>query len=294
MRASTSRLNPMAALRAATIATTIQKRPAGRNGYAPSRRSASSMPASANGSANTEWLKRTNEAYTRSAREARTAPEVLGFERSRFTVLPACRLPVLVPCSVLVWACTGNLVDPPYLWRLDAAHEIFFHIDVRRREGYRDQPRRFSGLDRAVVGVEAQRARAFARRALEERRRRHAGRQRAYGSQLGEDVEIRRAGEAVGADRDADARIVELLNWRSARAGMAVAARAGDERRAVRRQPLQIVGGHLDPLDREHARAPETALLDAHHPPSPPPHPRGGSRPPPLQQPAPPATPPSG
>ena len=57
-RASTRRLNPIAALRAATIATRIQP-------IAPSRTgtccAASSAPASANGSANTEWLNRTND-----------------------------------------------------------------------------------------------------------------------------------------------------------------------------------------------------------------------------------------
>ena len=59
IRASTSRLNPIAALRAATIATRIQPTdgPRDRARAAP----ASSAPASANGSANTEWLKRTND-----------------------------------------------------------------------------------------------------------------------------------------------------------------------------------------------------------------------------------------
>ena len=59
MRASTSRLNPIAALRAATIATRIHAdAPASATGACCA---ASSAPASANGSANTEWLKRTNE-----------------------------------------------------------------------------------------------------------------------------------------------------------------------------------------------------------------------------------------
>ena len=62
--ASASRLNPIAALLAATIATMIHPTrivtecPV----QSPSRCSASSAPVSANGSANTEWLKRTNEA----------------------------------------------------------------------------------------------------------------------------------------------------------------------------------------------------------------------------------------
>ena len=62
--ASARRLNPIAALRAATMATTIQTRRTAteRPVQSPSRCSASSAPVSANGSANTEWLKRTNEA----------------------------------------------------------------------------------------------------------------------------------------------------------------------------------------------------------------------------------------
>src|SRR5262249_45550881 len=60
IRASTSRLNPIAALRAATIATRIHATVAH---VTVVRCAASSAPASANGSANTEWLKRTNDAY---------------------------------------------------------------------------------------------------------------------------------------------------------------------------------------------------------------------------------------
>ena len=59
IRASTSRLNPIAALRAATIAARIQP-------IVPHLTAvccaASSAPASANGSAKTEWLTRTKEA----------------------------------------------------------------------------------------------------------------------------------------------------------------------------------------------------------------------------------------
>jgi hypothetical protein len=57
-RASTSRLNPMAALRALTMQRMIQPACGHENG---SCRHASSAPVSANGSANTEWLKRTND-----------------------------------------------------------------------------------------------------------------------------------------------------------------------------------------------------------------------------------------
>ncbi len=57
--ASTSRLKPMAALRAATMQPTIQHDAHPAERHEPD---ASSAPASANGSANTEWLKRTNDA----------------------------------------------------------------------------------------------------------------------------------------------------------------------------------------------------------------------------------------
>ena len=57
-RASTRRLNPIAALRAVTMHTTIQTTCRHVTGCC---REASSAPVNANGSANTEWLKRTND-----------------------------------------------------------------------------------------------------------------------------------------------------------------------------------------------------------------------------------------
>src|SRR5262245_65102328 len=59
-RASARRLNPIAALRAATMQTTIQTSDIQSNGRL---RQASSAPVSANGRAKTEWLTRTNERY---------------------------------------------------------------------------------------------------------------------------------------------------------------------------------------------------------------------------------------
>ena len=58
MRASTRRLNPIAALRADTIAARIQPTVPAVIGDC---RAASSAPASANGRANTEWLNLTND-----------------------------------------------------------------------------------------------------------------------------------------------------------------------------------------------------------------------------------------
>jgi hypothetical protein len=62
-RASASRLNPMAALRAATMATTIHatRQPTTPADHSPVRCRASSAPVRANGSANTECEKRTND-----------------------------------------------------------------------------------------------------------------------------------------------------------------------------------------------------------------------------------------
>src|SRR5882762_7158959 len=89
MRASARRLNPIAALRAATIATRIQ--PAVVHVTAVCC-AASSAPARANGSAKTEWLKRTKDPYVRSRFKGSKVLEfkVLEFKGSRvqrFSVL---------------------------------------------------------------------------------------------------------------------------------------------------------------------------------------------------------------
>ena len=44
---------------------------------------------------------------------------------------------------------------------MNAGHQIFFHIARARRHVDGQQPRALAGLDRAVVGVEAERARAL-------------------------------------------------------------------------------------------------------------------------------------
>ena len=84
-----------------------------------------------------------------------------------------------------------------------------------------------------------ERAGADQRRALEQPARRHAGREPAHRRQLGEQVQVGDAGQAVGADRDRHARRVEPLERRRADADPLVAARAGHERRAARAQPRQ-------------------------------------------------------
>src|SRR5687768_4178640 len=69
--ASTNRLNPIAALRALTMQTTIHPTWLQENGWS---RHASSAPVSANGSANTEWLKRMKERYVANLRMAPSQP----------------------------------------------------------------------------------------------------------------------------------------------------------------------------------------------------------------------------
>ena len=70
------------------------------------------------------------------------------------------------------------------------------------------------------------------RGALEQPRRRHARREPRIAASSANTVQILDARQAVGADRDPHAGRVEALDRRRAGAGPAVAARAGDERRA--------------------------------------------------------------
>src|SRR5688572_30906591 len=69
--ASTRRLNPIAALRALTMQTTIQSTRVQENGWC---RQASSAPVSANGSAKTEWLNLTKDKYVRTLLMSRQIP----------------------------------------------------------------------------------------------------------------------------------------------------------------------------------------------------------------------------
>ena len=70
IRASTTRLKPMAALRAAIMHATIHTT---RDQSKPLARMPSNPPTSANGSANTEWLKRTNDPYVRRRDSMKTS-----------------------------------------------------------------------------------------------------------------------------------------------------------------------------------------------------------------------------
>src|SRR5438132_4738313 len=108
-RASTSLLNPIAAERAVTMHATIQPACDMVTGCALD---ASSAPVSANGSANTEWLKRTNDKYT----------------RMRSIMALACRTRA-GPRHVARRTSHVALLYPPDLIRLNPRHEIFFHID---------------------------------------------------------------------------------------------------------------------------------------------------------------------
>src|SRR5437870_11055024 len=83
-RASTSLLNPIAAERAVTMHATIQPACDMVTGCALD---ASSAPVSANGSANTEWLNRTNDKYVLS-RSIITVLQRRGAEMQRPIFLP--------------------------------------------------------------------------------------------------------------------------------------------------------------------------------------------------------------
>src|SRR4249920_123831 len=88
----------------------------------------------------------------------------------------------------------GSRFEPAELARLDAAHQVFFHIDGVRRQADGEQPPGLARLDRAELLVEPQRARALPGRAIEQRAGRHGRRQGAQRRELGEEVEVRTAG----------------------------------------------------------------------------------------------------
>src|SRR5687767_10137289 len=129
-RASTSRLKPIAALRAATMQTAIQPTCAHENGCS---RHASSAPVNANGSAKTEWLKRTNERY-------------------------------VVSLDIGIWDLT---IEPPHRTWLDPAHQVFFHIVRAVGDAHRNQRRALARFDAPEFLAETERARPRQRGAFE-------------------------------------------------------------------------------------------------------------------------------
>ena len=116
-RASTRRLKPMAALRAAIMATMIQPRLAIVIGTRPRRQ------------------KDTRES------ERKRKYRVTGSART--TGRRACD-----SCSSL---------NPSHLLGMDSRHEVFFHIVNPRRNVDCEQPGAFAGFDSPVVGVESER-----------------------------------------------------------------------------------------------------------------------------------------
>src|SRR4051812_7241219 len=211
-RASTSRLNPIAALRAATIATMTQTARRTISGLVVAVRcTASSAPVSANGSANTLWLKRTNERYV----------------RSRVTVA-ALRLNPGVQHTASFFS---SGVEPSNGRGLNAGQQVFFHIPHGRRQLDGEELRALAGLDRTQLRREAKRTRAGQRRAPQDPRRRDPRRQPPHRRHLGEQVQILDARQAIGAARDRDARRLEPGDGRLPGAGPAVAARTGDSGR---------------------------------------------------------------
>src|ERR1051325_3894690 len=223
IRASTRRLNPIAALRADTMATRIQRRGAPTNADSVRSRTASSAPASANGSAKTEWLKRTNEPYVRTR---------------------------------------SSMIEPPDLRWLNAPDQIFFHIVAARRHVDGNQPGALAGVEGSEVGAEAERSGALARCAVDQFVRLAVRRESPHRRQFREDVEVVDAREAVGADGDADARLVEARDRRRAGARVQIAARTGDERRPARGKRSQIGVRHLHAVDRQRARTDESDVVE--------------------------------
>ncbi len=144
-------------------------------------------------------------------------------------------------------------------------HQVFFHIGRSGRQRHGQEARALAGLDRAEVGVEAERSRTLPGGALQQRGRRYRRRQRAHRRQLREHVQVGRAGQAVGANRHANARRVEVLERRRAGAGVPIAARARDERHAACFEAPQVVRGHLDAVHSEDASVQESAILEKLH-----------------------------
>src|SRR5262249_45341146 len=83
--------------------------------------------------------------------------------------------------------------------------------------------------------------------------------------QFSKDVQIRRARQAVGADRDRHTGSIELSDRRHTSAGAYVAARARDQRGAMGDQPLQIRCLHLPPMDGEYLSAQKSAFVEILH-----------------------------
>src|SRR5258708_32687008 len=98
------------------------------------------------------------------------------------------------------------------------------------RNADRAQPRTFAWFGRAELRLEPESARTLARRAVEQRRRRHVRRQSPHRRELVEHVETRSTRQAVSADGDTDARGVEGFEGRRSSARVAVAPGTRDER----------------------------------------------------------------
>jgi len=89
-----------------------------------------------------------------------------------------------------------------------------------------------AGLDGSVIGGEAECRGAGERRAMQQLASWNVRRKLPQIRKFSEQVEVFDARQAVSADRDANARGKELINWRNPGAGPSIAARAGDECRA--------------------------------------------------------------
>ena len=211
--ASASRLNPIAALRAATIATTIQATRQADDGVRP-------VADPVQREERAGQRKRQREDRVAEAHEAGVGSQAVHSSHDKGGQGARCRVPRAIdsqPMSDAGFRSPGILPHP------------------RRRRGTRTA----SSSARLPGAIEPSSRRIPARRRRQRRARERSGRPATSGASRrtaaisSNRFEALDAGQAVGADRHPDARLVEPLDRRHAGAGPRVAARAGDDRRAA-------------------------------------------------------------
>ena len=110
-----------------------------------------------------------------------------------------------------------------------------------------------TGIDGSEIVFETERASPVDRGAFEKHARRNGGREPPHLRELGKQVQIRNAREAVGANRDAYAGFEEFIDRRGAGAGTNISSRAGHERCAGGRKALELRRGNLDAVHHQHS-----------------------------------------
>ena len=234
-RASASRLNPIAALRALTMQTTIHATCDQENGWS---RHASSAPVSANGSAKTEWLKRTNEKYVESLVTLGVGLLEVGS--------------YLVSSQVIAEGST-----PPTRYSSTSLTPSGTRTEMSWARLPASMLPRSSPNPRAL----APRSVALSRSDRAVTRGSHPPRR----GELGEEVQILHACEAVGTERDVHVHRVKRLERRRADADVPVAARARHDRHVERAEAIEIVTGQLHAVHGKDAAIEEAEVLEILH-----------------------------